>query len=357
MPSILFVLHGMGRHTPGWADRAVAQLVGVADAYGYAWFAEHGALDQHVTIVPLQYDDVFDRYLQQWGTSAEALGARAREFGVDLAGILGWLAQADETEKNFFWTHLVDVVLYRFFAIVRAEVRLRVRAAIATTLEAAGRDGQLVAASVLGHSLGTAVAHDALALLGAQPIPTPHGPSEAWMAGNFIVANLFMCANVSRVLETEPKVYQSVVHPPTGGPGPSYIDVYYDFRHRLDPFPMVRPFAPVGWGARYVKVENCEQVLQFNVHSLEHYLEDPRVHVPILRAVVGRWAVTDAEWAAARQTYDAKPQPPCASELLAFKAIATRIIALASAGADPTTLVIAGTQFLAAAREAADACR
>ncbi|HEU4628722.1 MAG TPA: hypothetical protein VFS08_03225 [Gemmatimonadaceae bacterium] len=357
MPSILFVVHGMGRHPVDWAGQAVARLAGAAEAYGYSWLTEHGGLDRHVAVVPVRYDDIFDRYLGQWGSSAEALGARARELGVDLAGILGWLERADETERNVFWTHLVDVVLYRFFSIVTAEVRLRVREAIATTLEAAGRDGQLIGASVLAHSLGTAVAHDALALLGGQPIPTPHGPSEAWMAGSFTFANLFMCANVSRVLETEPKVYRSVVHPPTAGPGPSYVDAYYDFRHRFDPFPVVRPFAPVGWGARYVRVESGEQVLDFNVHTLEHYLEDPRVHVPILRALVGRWAVTDAEWEAARRTYDAKPQPPCARELLSFKATAARIIALAGTGADPTALVIAGAQFLAAAREAADACR
>jgi hypothetical protein len=357
VPNILFVLHGMGRFTPDWAERAVEQLVGMADAYGYAWFAEHGALDQHVTIEPLAYDDVFARYLAQWGSSAEALGAKAREFGVDLAGILGWLEGADETERNFFWTHVVDVVLYRFFAIVTAEVRLRVREAIATKLEAAKRDGQLGEASVLAHSLGTSVAHDALALLGAQPIPTPQGPNEAWMAGNHTFANLFMVANVSRVLETEPKAYQSVVHPPGGGAGASYVDTYYNFRHQLDPFPMVRPFAPVGWGARYVTMERCEQVLDFDVHSLEHYLEDPRVHVPILRAVVGRWAVTDDEWADARNAYDAKPQPPCASELLRFRSVAAKIIALARTGADPVALVVAGTQFLAAAREAEDACR
>jgi hypothetical protein len=357
VPHTLFVLHGMGRYTPDWAERAIQQLVGAADAYGYAWFAEHGALDRHVAIEPLAYDDVFAHYLAEWGASAGALGARAREFGVDLGGILGWLEAADETEHNFFWTHVVDVVLYRFFAIVTAEVRLRVRAAIATSLEAARRDGQLGEASVLAHSLGTSVAHDALALLGAQPILTPQGPNEAWLAGNHTFANVFMCANVSRVLETEPKVYASVVHPPGGGTGPAYVDAYYDFRHALDPFPMVRPFAPVGWGPRYVPTERCEQVLDFNVHSLEHYLADPRVHVPILRATVGRWAVTDAEWAAARQAYDAKPQPPCVAEVARFRSIAARIIALANTGADPVALVIAGTQFLAAAEEAKDACR
>lgn len=198
--------------------------------------------------------------------------------------MLGWLESADETEKNFFWTHVVDVILYRFFSIV--------------------------------------------------------------------TANIFMCANVGRVLETQPKVYQSVVCPPGVGVT-SYVDAYYNFRHRFDPFAMVRPFAPVGWDpSRFITVENCEKVLQFNVHGLDHYLDDPRVHVPIIRALAGDWCITAAQEHAAIAAYDAKEEPPCIGELLAFKAKAQKISALAQTGADPIALAIAGSQFLAAAQEA-----
>jgi hypothetical protein len=235
-------------------------------------------------------------------------------------------------------------------------VRLRVRLAIVEELTRAKEDGELDATSVLAHSLGTAVTHDALALLGSQPIDGPRGPNTAFLAGNHTFANVFTCANVSRVLETSPKVYESVVHPPTGGAGPAYVDAYYDFRHRLDPFPMVRPFAPVGWGGRYLLEARCEKVLDFNVHGLDHYLDDPRVHVPVLRAVVGRWAVSDAEWAAADAAYAARAEPPCPGALRDFRTAAGRIIALARAASDPEALVIAGSQFLAATKEARDAC-
>jgi hypothetical protein len=102
--------------------------------------------------------------------------------------------------------------------------------------------------------------------------------------------------------------------------------------------------------------EKSERVLEFNVHDLEHYLEDPRVHVPIFRALDGRKAVSNAEQAAAIARYDAKPEPSCLEELHRFETAVERLIAVASTGADPESLIIAATQFLAAAQEARDAC-
>ncbi len=356
MPKLLFVVHGMERHEPAWAGNTVQALVELPDRYQYAWFADNGALDQHVEIIPVHYDNVFAKYVNAWGRSVEELRAKAAEYGVSIPNVLSWLQRADETEKNFFWTHVVDVLLYRFFSIVAAEVRLRLRLTIAEKLTEAKEGGQLDEASVLAHSLGTSVTHDSLALLGAQPIETDDGPNESWMAANHRFSNVFMCANVSRVLETEPKVYQSVLHPTTGGQGESYVEAYYNFRHRLDPFPMVKPFGPVGWGENYLAVENCEKVLDFNVHGLGHYLSDPRVHVPVLCGLIGQYAVTDDEYDAAVAEYDALEEPECVDALTAFRTNAQRLIALAQSGADAETLVIAGTQFLAAASEARDAC-
>ncbi|MEO6526261.1 MAG: hypothetical protein ABIP93_06525 [Gemmatimonadaceae bacterium] len=361
--TILFLLHGMGRFEKEWAKETIAQLNELPDTYDYSWITTDPAdgttkrtFADLVDCIPIQYDHVFDRYLKQWGASTEALSAKAKEFGVDLSRVLGWLEHADEVEKNFFWTHVVDVLLYRFFSIVTAEVRVRVRDAIAEKLEEASRDGQIVSASVLAYSLGTAVAHDALALLGTQPIPTPAGPNNAWLADNFTFDSIFMCANVGRVLETVPRVYQSVVRPATSVDQPSYFNSYYNFRHALDPFPAVRPFGPLGWGSRYIEGESGTKVMQFDVHSFTHYLADPRVHALVYRGLFGSAAVSAPQFKKAKTQYDALPEPKCIAELTHFKSAAQRIIALAQTGADPNALVIGGVQFLAAAEEARVAC-
>ena len=353
--TILFLAHGMGHHEAEWADSTIKLIRELPAKYGYSWFAQNGGFDANVRVVPIRYDGVFSRYLDEWGRTSEALRAKAGEFGVDISQIIGWLEAADETEKNFFWTHVVDVLLYRFFSIVTAEVRLRVRAAIADELNKARKDGTLVASSVLAHSLGTSVMHDSLALLGSQPIPTPEGPNSSWMVGNHKFDSVFMCANVGRVLETEPGVYTSPMRPPVAGKE-SYVDAYYNFRHELDPFTVVRRFKPVDFGDRYLEPVLSEKALQFNVHDIAHYLSDPRAHVIFYRGLLGRFVVSDAEYLAARQSYDALNEPECIAEVQKFKAAVKKIIDLAQTGGDPMALIIAGTQFLAAAKEAKDAC-
>jgi hypothetical protein len=359
MANLLFVVHGMGVHGADWADSVLATLRRLPDDCGYKWLKENGGIegsndDRRLDIVPLSYDRVFDRLAQQWSKDSKALRESAYENGISIPNVLGWLERASEVEHNFFWTHVVDVLMYRFFSIVTADARTRMRAALAEVIEPAMRDGEVPEISVLAHSLGTSVMHDTLALLGSQPIDG----NQAFMAGNLLLSNVFMIANVSRVLETSPAVFRSVVHPQTAtsGAADAYVQRYYNFRHRFDPFPAVRPFGPVGWGAGYTTVEDCERVLKFNVHDLEHYLNDPRVHIPIFRALAGSKAVTKAEQTRAIAAYDATPEPRCLGELHRFETTIERLIAVASAGADPESAIIAATQFLAAAQEAKDAC-
>src|SRR6185295_15808904 len=133
--------------------------------------------------VPISYDGVFTQYLEKWAESSAELEAFATLHGVALPQFFKWLSLASKTEKNFFWSHVVDVLLYRLFQIVTAEVRLRIRLDIAKELTAQMDGGNVVDASVLAHSLGASVAHDSLALLATQPIKTKKGENHAFMLG------------------------------------------------------------------------------------------------------------------------------------------------------------------------------
>ncbi len=356
MPKLLFLVHGMGRFEPSWAKDVTARLMALPADNGYRFFHDAGGLGKLVSIVPIRYDDVFSRHADSWGRSAAELEQASSKLGVGIPRIFGWLQKASETEKNFFWTHVLDILLYRFFPIVTAEVRLRLQHQIAEVLLRAQQDGELAEVSVLSHSLGTAVTHDALALLGSRPLDTDAGPNHAWMADNFKFANIFMCANVSRALETDQKVYDSVVHPSTGGVGPAYTEAYYSFHHCLDPFPLVKPFAPDGWGENYISIEDCRKILEFDVHALTVCLEDPRVHVPLLRGMFGMFSVTDAEFEAAKQRYDALPGPACVEVLNSFRVQAEALVTLARQGGDVEAMIIEGTKFLSTVKAATDAC-
>ena len=108
--------------------------------------------------------------------------------------------------------------------------------------------------------------------------------------------------------------------------------------------------------AGYRAVEDLDKVHAFDVHGLDHYLAAPQVHVPILRGLFGP-VITKAEQQAAVAAYQASAEPPCVAALGGFKAAAARLIGMIESADDPQTLVKAGSQFLATAKEAVDACR
>src|SRR2546423_4284951 len=190
MVNLLFIAHGMGVHGSGWADSVLDTLRRLPDDYGYRWLQGNGGIegpddDPRLEIVPLSYDSVFDRLDQQWGKDAKALRESAQENGIAIPNVLGWLERSSEMEHNFFWTHVADVLMYRFFSIVTAEARTRMREALVAKIEPAMQDGEVPEISVLAHSLGTSVMHDALALLGSQPIDG----NRAFIAGNLLLSN------------------------------------------------------------------------------------------------------------------------------------------------------------------------
>lgn len=347
---ILFLVHGMGAHGSGWSDVTRAKLNEVTARYSVL---DGRPFDQMVTIVPISYDSEFTKHLAAWSGSADGLEKFAKDNAVTLPALFTWLKGASATEKNFFWSHAVDVVLYRFFQLVSVPVRLQVMTQIVNTLRSSMRDGTVVSASVMSHSLGTSVTHDALAYLGT----TAFDGSEAFMVGRFQFENIFMVANVGRALETTQLCYDSCVHPQSVKPETACCTRYYNFRHRFDPFPVVRCFKPQGWGEDFITpAEELDHLHEFNVHGFEHYLDHPAVHIPIINGTFGRIVSKEAEAKAIQDYPRVPPGHPCPDKLLGTATRFNQIVDLIHTSDDPIQLVIAGAQFLAAAQEAKNAC-
>ena len=357
MPRLLFILHGMGVHDTDWATPTVAHIRRIPGDYGYAWFQQNGPLENHVTLIPISYDSAFNTLLAQWSESATQLQQFANTLGVNVTKCFNFLQGASPTENQFFWTSVVDVLMYRFFPIVAAQVRLTVRQEIARRFTEEAANGAIVDVSIMAHSLGTSVAHDTLSIMATRPIQTPAGPNQSFMLGNFQFKRIFQVANVSRVLETTPTVLTSPIHPFTVDAATSYTRGFLNFKHRYDLFTAVKPFeAPATWGDGFLEPTDIKRVLGFNVHDLDLYLDNPRVHVPLLRQLIDPAVVTQQEEAAALAAYDAKPEPDCLVQVKAFKDRIDELIAECSTSPDVQDLVIALTKALAAAKEAKNAC-
>ena len=355
---VLFIVHGMGVHGHNWAEPVVAKLEETASRYQY-FKRKQKRLADEVEIVPIGYDGEFTQHLETWNQETDALRtfAEANQALGDVVDLLDWLDDVDDTERNFFWSHVVDVALYRYFKTVMRPVRLRVMKGLVDHLIPRMKGGAIVQASIMAHSLGTSVTHDALADLSSAPITDKQGrQSDAFMAGNFAFENIFMVANVGRVLETSPTCDASTVHPKSVRPSDAYCAHYYNFRHRLDPFPAVRAFEPQDWGNQFHSIAGLDHIRQPNVHGWEHYLDHPRVHVDLLNAIM-HGVIDDDEREAAIEEYPRVDETnPCAVATDGAADALEHLVGGIVRKDDPIRMMMAGVKFGAKVKELRDAC-
>ena len=371
MPRVLFLVHGMGENEPDWSAKVKDKLNEVA--LRYPRFRQQyptGDFTDQIDVVEISYDRCFSQYVNRWEESVTALEefrdvneAHAGAALEDFSDIIDWVSRkAKPTEKQFFWSHAVDVLLYRFFPLVTDEVRATVLDQMARVLK-----GKNMRGSVLAHSLGTKVALDCLHLLGTQPF----GGGQGFLASNgYFFEYVITVANVSRILGRarpgDPDPYQSVVHPRSTPQSavalPGYCTGFLNFRHGLDPFTLVKPFRPTNWGGGYYTPEADLQHIaaDWNVHGFTHFLDHPAVHVPILNALLAKTQLfaTPEELPALVNNYAVPSLPPCQQAVQNFVNKVDDISRRMKQGdGDLATYVIAVAQFFAAVEEARNECR
>jgi len=299
---VLFLVHGMGVHDEGWAETVKETLVRLSNRYS-AFEAE--PLVDRVSFKEIRYDQSFEETLARWRAAGSGPANFARGKDLAFVGDLDWLDDLSTKKDDFFWTHITDVLIYRLFALERTAVRASVATQFARGVDALLDEDPEGRASVLSHSLGTAVSHDAIHALGSQEFDVPD-LANAFGPTHWRFQNLFTLANVSRFMATDIDPYTSMVRPGAVGSADTYCEDFYNFRHDLDPFPLPKKFGPSNWGTRFSS-ESIDTLHHWNPHGLLHYLNDPRVHVPILRALTGFSSVASAEFDTALEEHkDAK---------------------------------------------------
>jgi hypothetical protein len=298
MYQLLFLIHGMGAGArpaddPHWWTAVLADLRANAKAYGHATdFVTASPKAGQVLVVPLTYHEHFDDIRTKWTKDA---GSEA-EFVTLLRGLLdtagansasvrvpSWAASAGD----FFWTHVLDVILYRYIADFTIPIRESIALQIATAWHQADIDnGEKTTVHVVSHSLGTAVLHDSICLLAKDP---GFGP------GTHLIRTMITCANVSSILANGFAPYSSLDRPTSAPPAPGGLtEAYYSFRHELDPIAAVHPFRgdQNGWPSSGYKDGIPIDVKDWNVHGYSHYFDNPIVHFRLFERIwVGEnWA-------------------------------------------------------------------
>lgn len=319
MPPTLLIAHGMGIYNkPGW-DKDIIQVLDECAA-DYDGLGDE-PFSKQVSIVPIVYDSVFANWEKDIAKTATdvATFAAANPDRVDssLLSLTTWLE--DAASDDFVWSHVVDVILYRFFPDVVAEIHARVleqiTAAVVKAKKEAASTGQAESISIMCHSLGTAVIRDSLHRLGSEVYESRNATTEQYLARNGrLFDNIFMVANVGRVLQTRWPVHSDTcIRPESSGKG-AYCAQYYNFRHMLDPFTAICPFGPQGWREGLTRKEDLAQVRAINVHGWSHYLRHPDVHARLFRAMFADGAIiSDDELDEARDKYISAPSTVCSA--------------------------------------------
>lgn len=301
----VFLVHGMGDFQHDWS-LGIQKLM--RDAY--AQYAVTGTIgwDADFQFVELNYSDIFEEIRQQWRENAEAASQALIASGLASAGARQLVNLANgATGDDFFRTHVLDVVLYRFFKPVAERVQQAVRKQILERLNAFPQN-DTPPWSILAHSLGTSVTNDTLHAMFTQVV------DGQLLGDRFKPDFVFMVANVSRVLWSKGgNFFASAVRPhslETRG----MCFKYCSYNHPLDPFPRVQRFnpPPADWfppggdpKSLYEFFEMKQDDIQdINVHGLSHYLSHPSVHASIFRTL---WSspqlIGDAEIAAAYKSW------------------------------------------------------
>lgn len=311
MYQLLFVIHGMGAgaRSPGeppcWSD-VLESLRRSAHHHGHADdFVLESPLPGQVLVVPLVYHDIFDSVRKDWESSdpgnegwlpllRELLSGNPRVS----SRLPGWARNAG----GFFWTHVLDVLLYRLVAEYTVPARQRVAGQIAEAWQRADDENDAsTPVHFLAHSLGTAVLHDSVSELGRMP---------AFGVGGRRITSMLTCANVSWALENGYPAYTSLDRPVQDG---GITAASLSFRHELDPIAeVVRTFRgdEHGWSPRGYRDRVLVEVKGWNVHDFVHYLDNPEVHLPLFERL---WM--DEPWRAryddAMLRYRQSPGEPC----------------------------------------------
>jgi|GEM_PF-1349946 len=302
---VLLFVHGMGAYVTeaGEADHTWSRAAATAlkEQYDKYQLVRRKRFEDRFEVVHINYDTEIFKLVHRWQEESRAILAAGVPAAAPARRLVKWLDDGAQLEDNFAWTHAACVILYRFFPLLRQRVKIHVANQIQKAL-APNENGAVSAWSVIAHSLGTIVTHDVLHAMDSTTTTSEAGISvlDTMVPSANLIA---MIANVSKVLENDVDVYDSLVVPQSMVQNQSCCFSYFNCNNVLDPFVRPAPFRPgddkTTWtlaranGAYFdIVTRNAHEL---NVHSLRNYLVNPAVHIPLLEQLVGVGTITDEE--------------------------------------------------------------
>ena len=310
----IFFVHGMGSHTGEWIkDEGVEQLMEEL-WLKYPSLVELGSFDSMIECHSIHYNDIFQSYYEQWSNLS---GEITNSFEIDnvLNGYVSTLVDAaeqfqeGEEKKEFFYTHAFDVILFRFSELVQRMIIETVSDQIFTIIKKTYKD-TASSYSIVGHSMGSAVVNMVLQKL------FNHKDYMTTLNKALKFDVLMQVSNTSYVLSRDRENHLDINHNivyPSRRSSKGVCRKMINVNHKLDPVGSLIPFDPnedwpnVNDAKNYIDIRPRISIIQDkNIHSLNHYLSNPKVHIEFFNCLFSNSKIPMKEREKAIKEYSIK---------------------------------------------------
>jgi hypothetical protein len=294
---IILLVHGMGDNKPNWSKSIQTKI---KELYSqYTTLNAKYPFDIWFQFKEINYNEIFEEIRTRWNQDSTNILQEMKDTQSPLdTGLIQEIKKMGSS-NDFAYTYIMDMIFYRFHSQIRDRVKIRVAKQILTTIQ------NNVPWFIIAHSMGTTVIHDALDAFYRSPVP---GIDSSSIIADNPAKLIMMISNTSKLLKTDVNPYQSVVKPSFSA-SCAACENYFTVCHNLDIIGMTDPFdPPADWLDDDTKKYNCYQSIPvnhllakylkknlLNLHSMEHYLENPKVHIPLFKTLIDEDLISTSE--------------------------------------------------------------
>lgn len=294
---LVFLVHGIGAHQEGWSKEMQTSLEAISKRYDYF---SGNKLTKQVDFKEITYDKIFSDQIKNWQDNFDNL-ISASPAGMEnsVRESLEWMDGMADDSDNFLWTHVADAVFWKISPYLKNNIMSIVAKEIASGINKKIDESLFTPNySIIGHSMGTSVVQQTLAALARGE--WAEGGFNAFNANDIRFNSIHMIANVGHYFEPDAEqIYRGIVRPGVINQTHGYCNKYFNYNNKYDPICWLGRFQPE-WTANdgYYDVP-VSHIHSKDTHSYLHYLLNPKVHIPMLRAITSKKAVSSAEEIAA----------------------------------------------------------
>ena len=269
----LFLVHGIGIHRDAsWADEATQSL-------NAAWKESinlESSMADHIEVVPITYDSIFEDYLEDFSDVSSALFSDALNIPPqEKESLASRLEQANIKDRHAVLSYIMDVLLYKM-DIVKEQVNVVVAKQLYEKI------AQLSTADnfgIVAHSLGTRVINDTL-----QNIRSGQAHQANFYEQGYRLKFLMQISDVTDLFGLP---FQQDKYPPKDVYSYDTYDYLRTVTNRFDPIARIIPTRLDHWPAGRLTEQYMgrpaykdillEHVHKINVHGLTHYMLHPEI--------------------------------------------------------------------------------